>query len=85
MTIEFGVEYPANTPAPTATPGKVVHSYYNLSPGQGTEAWNAYIAAESEEEEDRLVREIPGATVTFHELPEGEEFFLNPADIDDHP
>jgi hypothetical protein len=79
---ELNVKYPATQKAPEPSgPGLVIHSYIDVTPHQGEEVHRRYVAAQTEEEKDAVLRDMPRATVTFYELPEGEPFF----DMEGHP
>ena len=70
----FGIKYPAWTPKPPASPGMVVHEYVDISMYSHAEQ-GPYSRAETDEERHAAARDLPLATVTFHELPIGEPFF----------
>ena len=70
---ELNVKYPATQTAPQPSgPGKVIHTYLDVTPHQGEEVHNRYIAAQTEQQKDAVLRDMPRATATFYELPEGE-------------
>lgn len=73
---ELNVKYPATQakPQPSA-PGMIIHSYYDVTPHQGEDVHLRYLKAATEKEKDAVLRDMPRATVTFYELPEGEPFF----------
>ena len=79
---ELNVKYPATqTPPEPSGPGTVIHSYLDLTPHQSEDVYLRYLKALTQQEKAAVLRDMPRATVTFYELPEGEEFF----DIVDHP
>jgi len=72
---DLEVKYPAMTMPPAAEPGMVIHSLYDTSAYAGTPEQRRYLAAHDEEERLTALRQMPDATVTFYQLPEGEPFF----------
>jgi hypothetical protein len=73
---ELNTKYPATQAKPEPSkPGMVIHSYTDVTPHQGEDVHERYIAAQTEEEQDLILRDMPRATVTFYELPVGEPFF----------
>ena len=73
---EFGVKYRADTAPPAAAAGMVVHSMFDISAYAGEEVEMQYLRANTDEELAAALRDMPKATVTFYELPEGEKFFM---------
>ena len=73
---QLNVKYPATQKPPLPSgPGKVIHSYVDVTPHQGEEVHDRFIRAQSEEDRAAALADMPNATVTFHELAEGEPFF----------
>lgn len=70
---QWGVALPATTPKPQASPGMQVFTNLVVSMYRDTDVWRRFISA-SDEERDLILLEMPEATVTYSEEPEGVMF-----------
>ena len=61
-------------PEPSA-PGVVVHSLYDMAAYGGGPAYWRYAKAETDEERMAALADMPLASVTFYEIPEGQPLF----------
>lgn len=78
---QWGKKLPATTAKPEPSkPGMVVHSVYDISMYPGRPEIADYAAARTEDAWSSALAQMPDATVTFSELPEGQPMFDDPDD-----